>query len=48
MQMLQNSDVHAADILVTSEAVPELFAFPTHLALGQLEQFTREELRKQS
>ncbi|XP_062372262.1 retrovirus-related Pol polyprotein from transposon 412 isoform X1 [Sardina pilchardus] len=46
-QELRDSDVRVADRLgVPAEGVPELYAFATHLNLGQLEQFTRDDLRK--
>ena len=42
-----DSEVRVADRLgIPAEGVPELYAFATHLNLGNLEQFTREDLRK--
>ena len=42
-----DGEVRVADRLgIPAEGVPELYAFATHLNLGSLEQFTREELRK--
>ncbi|KAL2081551.1 hypothetical protein ACEWY4_023404 [Coilia grayii] len=47
VQESRECDVRVAERLgVPAEGVPELYAFATHLNLGQLEQFTCEDLRR--